>query len=148
MMISFAETDGCRERPAMENSALVEIIKRNLFWVLSSLLLVVIVVLDWMDIQDPCLVFYGLQCSMSLICGVLFWDYTPDPGRTLLRFLAHMTQPGIGHIVLNIDPVCQFRPILREGDTEIAFSAVTSGPGGDQESVISESIIIRAALRR
>lgn len=72
-MISSAETDGCRERPAMENK--VEIIKQNLFWVLSSLLLVVIVVLDWMDIQDPCLVFYGLQWSMSMVCGVLFWDY-------------------------------------------------------------------------
>jgi hypothetical protein len=58
-----------------------------------------------------------------------------------------MTQPVIGHMVLSIDPVCQFRPILREGDTEIAFSAVTSGPGGDQESAISEPIIIRVALR-
>jgi hypothetical protein len=84
--------------------------------------------------------------EISWVNPKIVWDYAPDLGRFLRMFRAHMTQPGMDHIVLNIDPVCQFRPHLQEGDTEIAFSAVTAGPGGDQESAISEPIIIRVKL--
>jgi hypothetical protein len=59
----------------MGSSRLWEYFKGHVFWSLSVVLLGVIIGLDVTDIQDPCLIFYGLQWAISLICGVLFWSY-------------------------------------------------------------------------
>jgi len=52
-----------------------EYLKRNLFWVSSLSLLGVIILADWINFQDPCLIFYGMQWAISLICGIMFWDF-------------------------------------------------------------------------
>ena len=56
-------------------SNVFEYLKKNLFWVFSLFLFAAIVLMDWTNVQDPCLIFYGLQWSISLICGMMFWDF-------------------------------------------------------------------------
>jgi hypothetical protein len=59
----------------MTVSRILEYLKCNSFWVVSLLTLGAIIGIDAWNWQDPCLVFYGLQWSISLICGIMFWDF-------------------------------------------------------------------------